>query len=193
MGNLLQVLSLALVSVISHTSTLGRISSKFFMPARNHNLLLVVVLLLGSPCVHAQAHLSCPARPATLTVMRHCYRPLLVFSPSVRDARLKQQQAALDADADDMMDRFVLLTPFVPGMKGYQGPLDTPYVILNAQQAEAARHRFQVSAGQFAVVLLDEDGREKLRSDKPVSTTRLNRLIDSMPIRKWEMQQPHAN
>ena len=157
------------------------------------NLLPALILLLGPPILRAQAHLNCPMRPATLAAMRHCYRPLLIFSPSVHDARLKQQQAALDADADDMMDRFVLLTPFAPSMKGYAAPLDAPYALLDSRQAEAARRRFHVSADQFAVILLDEGGAEKLRSDKPVSASSLNRLIDGIPRRKWEMQQPNAN
>jgi hypothetical protein len=36
--------------------------------------------------------------------MHNCYRPLLVFSPTVNDARLKPQRELLNQDADDMMD-----------------------------------------------------------------------------------------
>jgi len=125
--------------------------------------------------------------------MRNCYRPLLVFSPTAADARLKKQTELLDQDADDMMDRFVMFTPIVPTAKSFSAPLDTPYVILNSQQMQAIRAQFQVPAESFLVLLLNEDLSEKLRSTQPVDPARLNALIDHMPSRKTEMQRPHAN
>ena len=125
--------------------------------------------------------------------MRNCYRPLLVFSPSATDPRLKQQGQILDADADDMMDRFVMFTPILPSAKGFAAPLDTPYVLLSTQQMQAVRSQFHVPLESFVVLLLGEDGHEALRSDRPVDSTRLNSLIDTMPSRKIEMTRPHAN
>jgi hypothetical protein len=125
--------------------------------------------------------------------MRHCYRPLLVFSPRANDERLKKQGEILDEAADYMMDRFVMLTPVLPDARSYQTPLDTPYVVLAAQQMKASRERFHVPEEQFLVLLLDEDGSEKLRSSRPVEATRLNALIDTMPTRKIERERPHAN
>ena len=106
-------------------------------------------------------------QPQTLAAMRNCYRPLLVFSPSATDARLKRQSEILDADADDMMDRFVLFTPILPSSKGFSAPLDTPYVLLSTQQMQAIRSQFHVPQETFVVVLLGEDGSEALRSHEP--------------------------
>ena len=92
-----------------------------------------------------------------------------------------------------MMDRFVLFTPVLPSSKGFSAPLDTPYVLLSAQQMQAIRSQFHVPQETFVVVLLGEDGSEALRSTRPVDSTRLNSLIDTMPTRKMEMQRPHAN
>jgi len=125
--------------------------------------------------------------------MRNCYRPLLVFSPTAADVRLKKQTELLDQNADDMMDRFVMLTPIVPSTKSFTVPLDTPYVVLNSQQMQAIRAQFQVPAESFLVLLLGEDLSERLRSAYPVDPMRLNALIDRMPSRKTEMQRPHAN
>jgi len=154
---------------------------------------LLAILLLVSATAFSQASLKCATRPATLAQMRHCYRPLLVFSPTGKDPRLLRQQADLDSAADDMMDRFVLLLPVPARADGYQPPLDTPYEILSGREQAAIRARFQVPEHQFAVYLLGEDGRIKLKSERPVSITRLNNLIDAMPERKIEMQRPHAN
>jgi len=125
--------------------------------------------------------------------MRNCYRPLLVFSPSATDARLKKQIGILDADADDMMDRFVMFTPILPSVKSFAAPLDTPYVLVSAQQMQAIRSQFNVPVDTFLVLLLGEDGHEALRSEAPVGSTHLNSLIDAMPSRKIEMNRPHAN
>jgi len=155
-------------------------------------LVAVLAVVIAFPAF-GQANPKCQVRPKTLAAMRHCYRPLLVFSPSANDPRLRKQGSILDDAADDMMDRFVLLTPVIPDSRGYQTPLDTPYVVLAAQQMKAIRERFHVPEDQFLVLLLDEDGGEKLRSSGPVGATRLNALIDTMPTRKIERERPHAN
>jgi len=156
-------------------------------------LLPLAILLLVSLFTYAQARPDCALRPTSLTQMRRCYRPFLVFSPSATDARLKQQQSTLDNNADDMMDRFVLFIPVVAKSANYQPPLDTPYILLSQKELAAIRNRFQIQENQFTVLLLGEDGAIKLRSTNPVTISRLNRLIDAMPDRKLEMQRPHAN
>ena len=130
--------------------------------------------------------------------MRGCYRPLLVFAPTAGDRRLAVQGSALDQAADDMMDRNVLLVPVIESRGGesrggLEPPLDAPYSILGGRENAAARRRFGVAPGRFTVVLLGEDGNEKLRSEKPVTAEDLNSLIDKMPTRKLEMQRPHMN
>lgn len=132
-------------------------------------------------------------RPETLDAMLHCYRPLLVFSPSATDPRLREQTQLLDAAADDMMDRFVLLTPIVHDPGRYVTPLDTLYIVLSAREIQAIRERFHIPDGQFEVLLLNEDGDVVLRSDEPVQVTPLNRFIDAMPRRRIEMKRRNAN
>ena len=155
-------------------------------------LAAVLAVAIAFPAM-GQANLKCQVRPKTLAAMRHCYRPLLVFSPRANDPRLRRQGEILDDAADDMMDRFVLLTPVIPDSRSYQTPLDTPYVVLDTQQMKAVRERFHVPEDQFLVLLLDEDASERLRSSRPVGATRLNVLIDTMPTRKIERERPHAN
>jgi len=154
--------------------------------------LFTLTLFMCSP-LFAQACPDCNVTPKSLTEMRNCYRPLLVFSPSGNDPRLKQQSARLDAAADDMMDRFVMYTPVLNTTKDFQAPLDTPFTLLNVKEMHLIRSRFHIPAEQFTVMLIDEDGSEKLRSTRPVTANRLNTLIDTLPARKREMQRPHAN
>lgn len=157
------------------------------------SLPLAILFLLAPAALMTQARPTCAMRPTTLLQMRHCYRPLLVFSPDAKDVRLKKQQATLDEAADDMMDRFVLLVPVLARPAGYQTPLDTPYIVLGSKESGKVRDRFHIPENQFAVLLLGEDGAVKLRSGAPVPISRLNARIDAMPERKVEMQRPHAN
>jgi hypothetical protein len=154
---------------------------------------ILVGFAVSAAAALGQASLKCQVQPRTLAAMHNCYRPLLVFSPSAADSRLKRQGEILDADADDMMDRFAMLTPILPSTSGYSAPLDTPYVMLSGQQMQAIRSQFQVPQDTFIVLLLGEDGSEALRATSPVSSTRLNSLIDTMPTRRMEMKRPHAN
>lgn len=48
--------------------------------------------------------------------------------------------------------------------------------------------KYKASANKFTFILVGKDGGEKLRSDKPVSLKKLYRTIDSMPMRRNEMQ-----
>ena len=156
-------------------------------------LLLIPWTALGVLSLVAQSRPDCPTRPNTVAAMRSCYRPLLVFAPSSGDARLAAQRTMLDGAADDMMDRNVLLVPIAADPSSFTAPLDAPYVVLPPAETQANRQRYGVAAGSFQVLLLGEDGGVKLRSNTPVSAERLNSLIDSMPMRKLEMQRPHSN
>ncbi len=155
--------------------------------------LAMTVLLAGAAFVYGQAVPTCPVVPRSLAAMHDCYRPLLVFSPSGDDARLKHQVKDLDAAADDMMDRFVLFAPIVPDGRRVTTPVDAPYTVLEPKEMSSIRAQFHIPAQTFAVLLLDEDGKAAFRSTVPVSTDRLNALIDRMPRRQAEMRRPHAN
>jgi len=51
------------------------------------------------------------------------------------------------------------------------------------------RDRYGAKPGHFMVVLVGRDGREKFRSDKPVSAKELFDRIDAMPMRRREMRE----
>ena len=161
----------------------------------SNSLLFAALLgsLPGGGEAWAQAHAGCPAKPKTLEAMRGCYRPLLVLALSAADPRLREQQHLLDEAADDLMDRNVLYLPVLGAGEHWQPPLDAPYAVLPASELEGLRKRFRSAGGGFAVLLLGEDGGVKLQSRKPIPVDRLNSLIDTMPTRRREMQQPHSN
>jgi len=133
---------------------------------------------------------ACPAQPATLRAMRDCYRALLVFAPALNTPQIVDQLNQLKANVGDMKTRALLYVPIVP--EGHNQPIvgtKVPTARLSEDELAAMRQRFKVEPADFLVILIGKDGGEKLNSAAPVPMYRLKRLIDSMPMRKSEMQQ----
>lgn len=160
---------------------------------RRAALTLMLLLLFAPLALHAQAQLSCKVQPATLAEAQNCWRPLLAFSPSDKNPHLLAQEHILDNDADDMMDRFVLLVPIVPNAKATPTPLDAPWSIMSQHQMDLIRAHFHIPNRRFELILLDESGQPILRSTTPISTNRLKAIIRTLPRRKIERDRRGAN
>lgn len=133
---------------------------------------------------------DCPAQPNTLRAMRDCYRPLLVFAPSLEHPQLVEQFNQLKAHAPECKSRNLLYVPIVP--EGHNQPIPgsrVPTARLSEDELAAMRHRFKVEPDEFLVILIGKDGGEKLNSRTPVPVDQLEKLIDSMPMRKSEIRQ----
>jgi len=136
-----------------------------------------------------QPSAGCPAQPNTLRAMRGCYRPLLVFAPSLDSPQLVQEFNQLKAHAIELKSRSVLYVPIVP--EGHNQPIPgskVPTARLSEDELAAMRHRFKVEPPDFLVILIGKDGEEKLSNKAPVPVDQLERLIDSMPMHKNEMR-----
>src|ERR1700685_1862143 len=136
-----------------------------------------------------QPSAGCAPQPNTLRAMRDCYRALLVFAPALDNPQLVQQFNELKAHATELKTRSVLYVPIVP--EGHNQPIPgsrVPTVRLSEDELAAMRHRFKVEPPDFLVILIGKDGEEKLSNKAPVPVDQLERLIDSMPMRKSEMQ-----
>lgn len=66
--------------------------------------------------------------------------------------------------------------------------------LLEAETAaiHAIRRRFSAPDDDFLAVLVGKDGTEKQRSTQPLRIDAINRLIDSMPMRRQEIQRSRA-
>ena len=136
-----------------------------------------------------QPSAGCPAQPNTLRAMRNCYRPLLVFAPSLDHPQLVNQFSQLKVRVIELKSRNLLYVPIVP--EGHNQPIPAskvPTARLSEDELAAMRHRFKVEPNDFLVILIGKDGQEKLDSRAPVTVDQLEKLIDSMPMRKREMQ-----
>ena len=127
-----------------------------------------------------------PASPTTLASLRDTYRPLLLFAARPDDPALLAQLHKLKEVAPGLTERQVLLVA-IP----FNNPSPTD-VSLTPADALAARRRFHVAPADFTAILLGKDGGEKLRSKDPVSFEKLRDLIDTMPMRRQEMQHTQS-
>ena len=111
------------------------------------------------------------------------HRLLLVFAPD-QDAALcrGQQEMLLDAKPGLNERDVVVISVF----KDIVSTKERPAAPVSADDL---RDAYDVLPHDFRVVLIGKDGGVKLRQDEPILAADLFALIDSMPMRKQEMDR----
>ncbi|MEL6463921.1 MAG: DUF4174 domain-containing protein [Pseudomonadota bacterium] len=101
-------------------------------------------------------------------------RPIIVFADSPNDPNFGLQMEYLEARADELAERdVVVLTDTDPSVDS------------------ALRLKFRPRG--FMLVLVGKDGGVKLRKPFPWDVRELTRTIDKMPIRQREIRERRAN
>jgi len=136
--------------------------------------MLAFSLLLISPAFASQDDLR------SITGMRNHYRVLIVFTPSLHDARLRAQQAimaqlALEAAKRDLL--FVQVDPMT--------------VIGASDKADKLRRKFVVPVLNYHAILIDKDGRTLQESHGPMEARAILHAIDTAPRRQFELHRAH--
>ena len=144
-----------------------RASVKFFRP-----FLLAAGLLFAIP---AQAT---PDDLRSITGMRDHYRVLIVFTPSLHDARLRAQRAimarlGLEAAKRDLL--FVQVDPMT--------------VIGASDKPDKLRRKFLVPVLNYHAILIDKDGRTLQESHGPIEANAILHAIDIAPRRQFELHR----
>lgn len=100
-------------------------------------------------------------------------RPVVVFADTPADPRFQQQMALLEARAEELAERDVVILT------------DTdPTALSDARQHLRPRG--------FMLALLAKDGTVALRKPFPWDVRELTRAIDKMPLREQEIRDRHA-
>ncbi len=110
-------------------------------------------------------------------------RLLLIFSPAAETPAYRALKRELAQQAGEVRERQLLVFHV----------LEQGQSFLNGQQispagAESLRQGFGVAPGTFTVVLVGKDGGVKLKREARVALADIFGLIDSMPMRRQEMQ-----
>ncbi|MDX1707866.1 MAG: DUF4174 domain-containing protein [Desulfobacterales bacterium] len=112
------------------------------------------------------------------------HRILFLFAPDASHPNLIRLQNEIAQQTDAINERDLVIFEIVE--KGIRRMDAAP---LNRQTAVSIRDHFAVSPKAFTVILVGKDGGVKLRRDEYVGLAAVFGLIDSMPMRKNEMQQ----
>jgi hypothetical protein len=116
----------------------------------------------------------------SITGMQDHFRVLIVFSPSLADARLSAQRAimaqlALEAAKRDLL--FVQVDPMT--------------VVGASDKADKLRRKFVVPVLNYHAILIDKDGRTLREAPGPMDGASILHAIDVRPLRKTEVIRAH--
>lgn len=111
-------------------------------------------------------------------------RVLIFSAASPTNIGYKRQEQLMSKGKKGMKERdLVIYKLYDDHWVDYKGNL------LTKKQASTIRRAYEIPEGQFMVVLIGKDGGVKMRKNDIVSTREIFALIDTMPMRKQEMQR----
>lgn len=136
---------------------------------------LALLVLLGT-CAAQQS-------PA-ISQLQGSTRILMVFAPDASSASFKRQLALIERHSFELSSRNTVVIP-VSENTGAAGDLFSGEQLPLSSTTEQvyARTRFHVNPTDFIVLLLNEDGAEQMRSQRPVDIHELVAKLDTLPQR----------
>ena len=139
--------------------------------------LMVTVLLIGGSRNAAAMSLD-------LSQFQWKNRLLFLFAPNHNHPMFETLHNSLTAQELEVADRdLVIFKIFESG----RSTMNMQY--LDPQTAQSLRQKFNVSRGQFSVILVGKDGGIKLKRQDDIHLTEIFDLIDAMPMRQQETRQ----
>ena len=117
-----------------------------------------------------------------LDALRWENRVLVLFSPTEFDPSFQMQKQDLTSGAEGVLGRDLMILEILE-----KGNSQAGNMLLSEKAVEDIRMRLGARSGAFEVLLIGKDGMVKLRSAEPVPVKDLFGRIDSMPMRRQEM------
>ena len=149
------------------------------MMNKQQSLLSIGLILLGV-MLGTTAHVSA----AQMSEYVWQNRPLLLFAPSIADARLQQTRNKLQQRGCELEDRNMIIGVILE--RGESRLDDQP---ISSSYVTTLRKRYAIEPDQFAAILIGKDGSEKYRNYNTAELDEIFALIDGMPMRQDEMSQ----
>jgi len=141
----------------------------------------VLLLLIVVPSM-AKAGERSSVLDLDLDALRWKNRVLVLFSPSESAPSFRLQKQDLEANAEGVLGRDLMILEILEHGKSRAG-----HLLLSQETEGNIRKRLGVRSGGFQVFLIGKDGTVKLQSAEPVPAKDIFGLIDSMPMRRQEM------
>lgn len=140
-------------------------------------ILLVMAFLLTVPAGSLSA-------ASAMDDLRWKHRPLLLFAPAADALAAQGLRADLERAEAGFRDRHMVLIEVYGDETA-----DLDGKALPPATAAELRRRYAVSSDEVTVILIGKDGGEKLRTSGDAELDRIFGLIDTMPMRRREMQE----
>lgn len=121
--------------------------------------------------------------PFSLRAYRYQSRLLVLGAPSLQDATLLKQLAAVEASREEFLARDLVTVVVVEGAGSHADGRT-----LTGDDAARLRARLRLADGSFALRLVGKDGGVKLSAGEWTAMTSIYALIDTMPMRRAEMR-----
>ena len=114
-------------------------------------------------------------------------RVLVISAPDRDDPAFREQLAAVDASRARFEERDLLLVTLLDGPGSLAGDQ-----ALTGDEVVRVREALDIDGGAFALRLVGKDGGVKLSRNTVVPMDEIYALIDTMPMRRSEMQQRNS-
>lgn len=111
-------------------------------------------------------------------------RVLIVSASSPTNIGYKRQNQLLERGKKGMKDREMVIYRLYSDHW-----LDPSNDLLSKEEADAIHREYNIEKGTFSVTLIGKDGGVKLKKTDIISPRELFQLIDSMPIRRNEIEK----
>jgi hypothetical protein len=138
--------------------------------------LLASILLMTASVAHATSD-----DLRSVAGMQFHNRVLLVFAPSLHDARLAAQGAVMAQLAIEAAKRDLLFVQ-----------VDPMTVIGAHDNGDKLRRKFRVPVDAYRALLIGKDGKVALESNTVIEGPRILHAIDAMPMRQAEVRAARA-
>jgi hypothetical protein len=125
----------------------------------------------------------CSAQDAhPLAQLQGTSRVLIVFAPDANSASFRRQLQLIEHHSYELTERNTVVVPVPIASSASEAYFSGENVPLSTSSEQAdARSRFHVQPGEFAVVLLKQDGTEYIRYATPVDIHQLTANLDALP------------
>lgn len=115
-------------------------------------------------------------------------RLLLIFSPTITNARFDDIYKAVQQNQPEVHDRDLKVFYLI---KNGQSSVDGNNI--NKETASAIREKYVITDDEVTLILIGKDGGEKLRQRNDISLNEIFNRIDQIPMRKAEMEERNQN
>jgi hypothetical protein len=126
---------------------------------------------------------TCAAQNApALSELQGTARVLMVFAPDANSANFKRQLQLIEHHAFELTERNTVVVSASLAAKGTDDFFPGENLPLGTATEQAdTRNKFHIQPGDFAVILLSQDGAVQIRSASPVDIHALVASLDALP------------